>query len=261
MSVQSHIHYQLPAQFSIKHAAFFKPFSWLGRGWLDLIHHPKASLSHGLIVSGLFLMTLLITSMHVYVLAAVISGALLIGPIMAAGLCEISRRREKNEPVSFDDSLSGLSRNQHALVGFASMLLGFGVAWFVLSGLVLMAAMGEVAPAFSMSLWGDFMNLVTPVEMMLYLVVGGLLASMVFVVSVVSVPAIIDSSISALDAVFLSIKVAASNIVAMLIWAALIVLLAGIGLATFLVGMIVIYPLLGHASWHAYRDLVINTAR
>lgn len=259
MSVQSHIHYKIPAQFSIKHVAFLRPFIWLARGWQDLLHHPKASLAHGLIVTGLFLMTLLITSSHVYVLAAVISGFMLVGPIMAAGLCEISRRREKGDPVSFDDSIGGLSRNQTSLVRFAGMLLGISVLWFVVSGLVLMATVGNVAPAFDQSLWGDFLSYVTPLQMVLYLVVGGLLASIVFVLSVVSVPAIIDSSIKALDAAFISVKVVLNNIPTMLIWAALLVLLTGIGIASFLLAMIVIYPLLGHATWHAYRDLVQNS--
>lgn len=259
MSVQSHIHYKIPAQFSIRHVIFLRPFSWLARGWHDLISHPKASLAHGLIVTGLFMITLLITGSHVYVLAAVMSGFMLIGPIMAAGLCELSRRREKGEALSFDDSLSGLSRNQTALVRFGSMLLGVSVLWFVVSGLVLMATVGNVAPAFDQSIWGGFLSIVTPMQMLLYLVVGGLLASIVFVLSVVSVPAIIDSPITALDAAFISIKVVLNNIPTMLIWAALLVLLTGIGLASFLLTMVVIYPLLGHATWHAYRDLVQNT--
>ncbi len=261
MSVQSHIHYKIPAQFSIRHVAFLRPFSWLARGWRDLMSHPKASLAHGLIVTGLFMLTLLITSIHIYVLAAVISGFMLIGPIMAAGLCELSRRREKGEALSFDDSLSGLSRNQTSLVRFAGMLLGVSVLWFVVSGLVLMATIGNVAPAFDKSLWAwsDFLSYVTPLQLVLYLIVGGLLASIVFVLSVVSVPAIIDSSIKALDAAFISIKVVLSNIPTMLVWAALLVLLTGIGLASFLLAMVVIYPLLGHATWHAYRDLVQNT--
>lgn len=260
MSVQSHLNYKIPSQFSIQHAALFRPFTWLFKGWQDFIKNPDTSLAHGLIVTGVFLMALLITSSHIYVLAAVISGFMLIGPIMAAGLCEISRQTENGEAVSFDSSLNGLSRNQKALMRFSSILLGLSVLWFVLSALVLMATVGNVAPALDKTLWGDFFNIVTPMQMVLYLVVGGLLASMVYVVSVVSVPAIIDSPVKALDAILISIKVVATNIPTMLVWAALIVLLTGIGLATFLIGMLVIYPLLGHASWHAYRDLVKNTA-
>lgn len=258
MSVQSHIHYQVPAQFSVRHVAFLRPFVWLARGSQDLFNHPKASLAHGLIVTGLFMLTLLITNSHAYILAGVMSGFMLVGPIMAAGLCEISRRSEFHDHVSFDDSLEGLSRNSSSLVRFAGMLLGLSVVWFVISGLVLMATVGNVAPAFDQSLWGGFFNHVTPMQLALYLVVGGLLASIVFVLSVVSVPAMIDSQISAMDAVFTSIQVVANNIPTMLVWAGLLTLLTGIGLGSLLLAMIVIYPLLGHATWHAYRDLVTN---
>lgn len=258
MSVQSHIHYHIPAQFSIRHVAFFRPFNWLGRGLRDLINHPQASLAHGLIVTGVFLLTLLITSHHIYMLAAVMSGFMLVGPIMAAGLCEISRRAEVHQHVNFDDSLNGLSRNGQALIRFSSMLLGFSLLWFVVSALVLMVSVGTVAPPLDQTLWRDFFSVVTPMQLMLYLIVGGLLASMVFVVSVVSVPAIIDSQISALDAILISIKVATQNVLTMLVWAGLLASLVLIGISSFMLAMIVIYPLLGHASWHAYRDLVAN---
>lgn len=258
MSAQSHLHYQVPAQFSIQHAAFLRPFVWLAKGGQDLIHHPKVSLAHGLIVTGLFLLTLLITSSHAYVLAAVMSGFMLVGPIMAAGLCELSRRAEVHQHVNFDDSLSGLSRNPSALVQFASMLLGFSVLWFALSALVLMVTVGTVAPPLDQTLWRDFFSVVTPMQLALYLLVGGLLAGIVFVLSVVSVPAIIDSQITALEAIFVSLKVAAQNIPTMLVWAAILASLVILGISSFMLGMIVIYPLLGHASWHAYRDLVSN---
>lgn len=258
MSVKSHLNYKIPSQFSIQNVTFLRPFHWLSKGWRDLIHTPAASFAHGLIVTAVFVMALLITSRHVYVLAAVISGFMLIGPIMAAGLCEISRQREKGATVSFDSSLNGLSRNQTALVRFACMLLGFSVLWFFLSALVLVATVGSVAPALDETLWGDFFAVVAPMKLALYLVIGGLLASLVYVMSVVSVPAIIDSKVSALNAMLISIQVVVANNLTMLVWACLIVLLTGMGIATFLVGMIVIYPLLGHASWHAYRDLVKN---
>jgi len=258
MSVYSHIHHPIPAQFSIRHAAMFRPFYWLAKGLRDLSHHPQASMAHGLIVTGGFLLTLLITSHHVYILAAVLSGFMLVGPIMAASLCEISRRAEVHAHITFDDSLLGLSRNASTLVKFSSILMGFAVLWFTLSALVLMVSVGTAAPALNQVLWGELFSYVTPIQLALYLVVGGLLASMVFVLSVVSVPAIIDSEINALDAIFISIKVSAQNIPTMLVWAGLIVSLMLLAISTFLIAMVVIYPLLGHASWHAYRDLVKN---
>ena len=255
--MDTYLHRSHHAHLHSRRVSFLRPFNWLVSGARDLSKYPKVSLSHGLIVTGVFWIALLVTSMHIYALAAVLSGFMLIGPIMAAGLCEVSRRREKNEPISFDESLSGLSRNQSALLRFSGFLLGFSVLWFIISALVLMATVGDVAPPLDRTLWGDFFAFASPLQTVLYFVVGGLLATLVFMMSVVSVPAIIDSDIKALDAAFISIRVVLSNIVTMILWAALLALLTGIGIS-FLIAMVVIFPLLGHATWHAYRDLVTN---
>ena len=179
-----------------------------------------------------------------------------IGPILAAGLCELSRRSERGESVSFDDSLKGLNRSQASLTQLASILLGLSVVWLFVSSLVLFATVGNVVPTLEQALWGNFFDSLTPLQIMLYTVIGGLLAVVVFFLSVVSVPAILDSFVTAQQAIATSIEVVIENPVTMLVWASLIVALSVIGFATFLIGMVVIYPLLGHATWHAYRDLV-----
>ena len=89
-----------------------------------------------------------------------------------------------------------------------------------------------------------------------YVLCGGLLAVIVFVVSVVSVPLIIDRRARASEAVRASARVALANLPAMAVWAGLIVAVTAVGFVTLLIGMVVIAPLLGYATWHAYRDLV-----
>ncbi len=258
MNVQNYIDHHIPAQFSIKHVAIVRPFNWLILAWQDISLHPKASLAHGLIVTSLLLVTLLITSIHVYVIAAAIIGFMLIGPILSAGLCEQSRQSEQGKPVSFDSSLEGLKRCQSSLIQFSGILLGFTMTWFAISALLLLVTIGSALPSLQQLLWGNIFDIITPMQLALYTVIGGLLASIVFVVSVISVPAIIENNISAIDAMVASVKVVSENIPTMLVWAALIVLLTGLGFMTYLIGMVVIYPLLAHASWHAYRDLVQN---
>lgn len=191
-------------------------------------------------------------------IAAVITGFMLIGPILSAGLCEQSRQHEQGQVVDFDSSVEGLKRCQSSLIQFSGILLGFSMLWFAIYGLLLFATIGNVLPSLQQLLWGNIFDLITPMQLALYTVIGGLLASFVFVVSVISVPANIENNISAIDAVAASIKVTIENIPTMLIWATLIVMLTGLGFATYLIGMIVIYLLLSHASWHAYRDLVQN---
>lgn len=258
MSVQSYLNHRIPSRLAIHHVAMLRPFNWLSQAWQDIHHHPKASLAHGLAVSSLLFITLVITNLNLYVIAAAISGFMLIGPILAAGLCELSRRNEQGESVSFDDSLAGLSEKQHALIQFTSILLSFTILWFLVSGLALQLTLGSIAPPLEQTLWDNFLDRVTPTQLLLYTIIGGLLALVVFVVSVVSVPAIIENNVPAAEAMALSIKVTMENLPTMLVWALLIVILTAIGFMTFLLGMIVVYPLLGHATWHAYRDLVEN---
>jgi len=260
MNVQSYNDHQVPAQLSMHQVSFLRPFNWLSLAWQDISHHPKSSLAYGLIVTMLMLVTLLITSIHVYVIAAAITGFMLIGPIFSAGLCELSRQSQQNDSASFDSSLEGLKNSQSSLIQFSGILLGFSILWFAISSLLLFMTIGNDSPSMQQLLWGSFLESAPPIQLVVYTVIGGLLASMVFVVSVISVPAIIADSVSAVDAMALSLKVTLSNLPTMLVWAALIVILTGVGFATFLVGMVIIYPLLAHATWHSYQDLVKSNA-
>jgi len=85
---------------------------------------------------------------------------------------------------------------------------------------------------------------------------GAVLAGIVFVMSVVAVPLIIDRHAGAADAIRASLRATLLNLPAMLVWAVLIVGLTALGFVTLLVGMVIVAPLLGYATWHAYRDLI-----
>lgn len=256
MSAESRVDDIPDPQFHVCRVEITSPLTWIHSGWEDLKHHRGASVAHGLLVTGLGLVILLVATTHVYFMAAAISGFLLIGPVMATGLCELSRRRARGEPAGFDESLDALGRNRTALWQFASALVGFSLLWFIGSALILQLLFEQAAPSFRETLWGDLLIAMTPLQIMLYIAAGGILACVAFVLSVVSVPAIIDRPISASTAMRMSVRAFTVNWPAMLLWAALIVALTAVGFMTFLLGMIIIYPLLGHATWYAYRDLI-----
>src|ERR1700760_1567691 len=119
---------------------------WLRRGWDDVTHMKAASLGHGALITALGAILLMLGSSHAYLVAAAISGYLLVGPIMTTGLCELSRRRAAGESVGFDDSLQGMTRNPEGLLYFGVVLALIAAAWFVVSGIVLQATLHESGP-------------------------------------------------------------------------------------------------------------------
>ena len=233
---------------------------WLRRGWEDMQHFGPESLVHGLLIAVLGAVLLILGSSHPYFIAAAVSGYLLIGPVMTTGVCELSRRRAAGEPVGFDQSLEALDRNPRALLQLGAMLAAIAIVWFVASEVMLRSILDVSGPGLAETLWGGFTDTASRGQVLAYVGSGAVLAAIVFTVSVVAVPLIIDRRESAAAAMWASIKATFSNIPAMLQWSALIVALTAVGFLTLLVGMIVVAPLLGHASWHAYKDLVAEVS-
>jgi len=232
-----------------------RPFIWLGRGWADLLHSPLPSLAYGWLIASLGALILAYSRHPVYI-AAAISGFLLVGPAVTAGICELSRRRDHGESTTFQDSLRGLGRARQSLWGFCGLLMLLALGWFGLSALYLYASGGAVAPDAASSLWGNVAAQLSSEQIGTYASAFIVLACAVFAVSIVTVPMIIDRHVDAATAMRMSLRATARDFPALLIWAVLIVLLVAVGFATWLLGMVVVLPLLGHATWHAYRDIV-----
>jgi uncharacterized membrane protein len=149
-----------------------------------------------------------------------------------------------------------LAVSRHNIGNFSVTLLALAAAWFALSGLVLFLATGSVAPAIQDTVWGNVANQLSSAQMLVYVLAFVALAGAVFAISVVTVPMIIDRHVDAPTAMRTSLRAVAKDWPALLLWAAIIVGLVLVGFATWLLAMVVILPLLGHATWHAYRDIV-----
>src|SRR3984893_2217991 len=105
----------------------YQPFIWLRDGWLDM--RKPTSLSYGALIVALGWTLLVFCGTHPYFIAAAISGFLLVGPVMSAGLCEMSRRYSFGQSATFDESLGGFVRNSTALFEFGAILAGCAVVW------------------------------------------------------------------------------------------------------------------------------------
>lgn len=240
----------------IAHVSLLRPFVWLGRGWLDMRRHWGASLGYGALIVALGWTLLIFCGTHPYFIAAAISGFLLVGPLMSAGFCEMSRRYSLGQGASFDDSLEGFGRNPTALFEFGVILAICAAVWFGVSALLLGTVFHVAEPDIRDTLYRGFLDTANRSQVIAYIAVGGALAAGVFSVSVVSIPLMIDRHVSAGAAMRASIAAVLRNIPAMIVWSALILILTVIGYVPLLGGLLVIAPLLGHATWHAYKDMI-----
>ena len=217
--------------FPLHRVPITRPFIWLERAWDDILHMPAASLAYGCLVSFM-------------------------GPLITAGVCELSRRRDHGEDTSFQLSLTGLAVARHNLSRFAGSLLVLALAWFSLAALALYMMTGTVAPEIQATVWGNVASQLSSDQLMAYSLAFLTLSCIVFAVSVVTVPMIVDRHVDAGTAIRTSLRATARDWPALLLWAVLVVGLVLLGFATWLLGLVVIMPLLGHATWHAYRDIV-----
>lgn len=234
-----------------------RPLVWLWQGWQDLRANPLPSLAYGLLFGLGGDLILLAALGHPHLVSAALSGFLLVAPMLAVGLYELSRGRALDVRLGFTDSLLGLRRNLPSLTLFGLMLALLALFWERLSA-ILFALLGDADPAHGLNFMTAALTLPENWPLLLaWLIAGGLLAGLVFAASVVAVPMMLDRpEIDTISAILTSLACVARNPVPLLLWAMLIVAFVLLGFATFLFGLVLLMPLLGHASWHAYQDLV-----
>src|ERR1700689_1444542 len=179
----------------------YAPFLWLRNGWRDVRRNWGASLGCGALILGLGWTLLVFCGTHPYFIAAAISGFLLVGPLMSAGFCEMSRRYSVGEPANFDDSLGGFKRNAPALFEFHVILAICAAGAVGVSALLLGTVFHIAAPDISETLYRGFLDSTNRSQVLSYIVVGGVLATAVFAVSVVAILLIIDQHASAAQAI------------------------------------------------------------
>ena len=242
----------------VAHVPTLRPFLWLKLGWDDLRHNAVPSIAHGLLLVAIGWLILLFFSVQIDLLAAAISGFLLLGPLFGAGFYELSRLRAAGEPATFDASLDGALKNGKRLAALGMVLAVLAIAWVVLSGLLFERAFGGEPPSVRDNFYRTILDWNYMTFFVTYMATGAILALTAFVLSAVSAPMIFDRAVDTNTAILTSVRAVGANPSAMALWAILIAVLTAIGFATFLLGLAIVLPLLGHATWHSYRDLVIG---
>jgi uncharacterized membrane protein len=233
------------------------PFAWLALGWRDFRAHPLASAFYGVCFAtmGWLIFT---TFRHAYeYVSALVTGFFLVGPFLAIGLYALSRRREMGEPARLAPTLDAWRGNAGAIGMFALVLTVVLLIWARASLIVFALFYTSEMPTVEGFL-GQLFSLDNIEFLFAYCCVGGFFAILVFAISVVSVPMMLDRDTDGIVAVLTSLKAFSSNVPAMVVWGLAITIIVGAGFALYFVGLVVAVPVIGHATWHAYRALVAD---
>jgi len=242
---------ELPFVAPCRQVSASAPLRWLRLGWHDLRAAPAQSLFYGLLLAGLGAL-LAVLAWRLGLLALYVglaSGFVFVGPLLAMGLYSVSYQLQQGHRPTLIFSLQqGRSHLPDTLV------LGMCLLILLLVWARAAAVMNVFRPSDAFPTWRALIP---------YLgigsAVGALFTAIAFAATAFSLPMLLDRRADAITAVVTSINASLRNKTAMLVWGTLIVAAVILGFATLCVGFIVLMPLLGHATWHAYREVIDAT--
>lgn len=250
------LHHRLPGDLpEVRTVAPDRPLQWLRLGAQDVMRSPAPSLGLGLLIAAVGLLLTTAAWKATYIAPALLGGFLLVGPFLAIVLYGITQQLEAEQHVRLGESLQHIRANAGSIALFGLMLALAYIFWersaAILFALYYSGEAIHLPQLMAELLSGQYLGL-----MLIFLGAGAVLAGVVFALSVVSAPMLVDRPVDVITAALTSLRCCARNPRAMLLWAALIVGLTLLGFATLMLGLIFVFPLLAHASWHAYREMV-----
>jgi uncharacterized membrane protein len=231
------------------------PLRWLARGWDDFRHTGMRGAFYGMLFALMGGLIALVYATRWQLTMGLTAGFFLIGPFVCTGIYELSRQRARGEPTSLPASMVCWKRNMGGVAFFAAIVTFAMIVWARVS-VVLFALFSTTDFPDLKGVIHQIVNFSNVEFMMVWGGVGLGFATLVFAVSVVSVPLILDRGTDTMMAIFSSVRALFANPLALLLWAVLIVAIIGASLVFWFGLLIFTAPLIGHATWHAYRDLI-----
>lgn len=238
-------------------------FECLMLGLRDFRDAPK----YGLFFGGVYALSgwlvawlLFIVSMPYFAYPAAL-GFAFVAPFVATGIYEVSRRLEKDQPLSWNAILGTVWRQQDRDMGWMALVTGFAFfIWVNYAAIVYLLFFGLRELQLE-----NFISSLTTTKGLYFLLlgnfVGAVLAAIVFSVGVISFPLLLDREIDFVTAMTTSVKAVAMNPVSMFMWAVIIALFMLVSIISVFITLPVILPVIGHASWHMYRKVVVRASQ
>lgn len=228
---------------------FSAPFRWLKLGWQDYQQALRLSIEYGLFfaVSGLVLTLLLVLNSNEMTILSLGVLFILLGPLFAYGLYDISRQLQQGDPPTLSHSLHQIRSSAANQWVFAVVVIVIGLIWMRAATVIHIFYPEDPDPPLE--------------ELLTFFVIGtgagAFFSALVFGISAFSLPMMVDRNVDAITAGLTSLKAVMDNKAVATLWALLIVLLVAIGFATLYLGLIVVLPVIGYATWHGYRDTIL----
>jgi uncharacterized membrane protein len=255
---------------AVRTISLTQPLHWLVLAWRDMAHCGWISFAHGLVLTLGGAAILAVAHDRFWLLAGAFSGFLVVAPVLATSLYALSRALERGEKADASVVLKTWLnwQNNHfnkwgndywCLVQFGALLALAGTGW-VLTSAALITLLAPVPITTPLEFVQHVMLARNGFLFELWLVLGGVLAAPIFASTAIAMPLLLDRRVTLMQAVLTSWRAVLANPVPMAFWAALIMGFTLLGLGSALLGLIAVIPMLGHASWHAYRDLVDASA-
>ncbi len=233
---------------------------WLGQGWRDFRSAPQVSIAYGsaFVLIGLLLTVGLYSLDLTSLILPLAGGFIILAPILVVGLYDVSRRLEAGLPVTVADCFGAFGRSLGQLSAIGVALLVCYLVWIRTALLLFALFFNQDPPPLDQFLGDVVFSLEGAPLLILGTLVGAVFAAVVFAITAVSVPLIYDRPVDVMTAIGVSLLTVRQNYKLMFGWAALIVLVTVIGLVTAFIGLTVAVPVLAYATWHAYRDLIVD---
>lgn len=248
----------LPYADRINTVASDEPFKWLAAGWRDFKRARPISLAYGLVfvVAGVVLTAGLAAAGFEYLIAPLCAGFLIVGPALTVGFYAISRELEQGRVPRLREALTAWRANPVPLLGLGLGLVLFLIIWIRLAVMIFALSFPYQSPDLESMVTAALFSTEGNIFLALGIAVGSVMATIAFVLSAFSLPLLLDRKVDLVQAIVTSVVAVVMNARVMAVWAALIVVFTAAGLASLYIGLAVTLPLIGHASWHAFRSVI-----